>query len=597
MPPPALLATPPDPTAPALHAVWAKPIVVERRLVTVFQPILDVVSGEIYGYEALTRDRTRPDAGFPADLAGLMRDAGREVEFNLACLRVAVTAFHRTDLAGRLFVNMDPAALRPETVASIEQLMSEHADSSTWHRLVIEVTESTRSDPSVLGEALARLRSNGASIALDDFGEGFASLRLWSQVRPQVVKIDRHFCEGIDADRYKQEFVRSLRRLCARLGILTIAEGVETEGELDTLASLDIRLVQGYLVGRPSSTPQRRLEPALRKVPRAIAVPESRSDRLGRLVISSPTVPPETTTEAVYARFEADNSLQLLPIVRDGVPIGLVERARLTDFLARPFRREVFGRRSVLEVVEREPLVLEEDSLVSDAARLLAEKDEGALDDGVVVTGGGRYLGIVPGRDLMRSIAEQQLQAARYANPLTLLPGNVPIDRAVEERLAARTAFCMAYIDIDHFKPFNDTYGYGTGDEVIRLLGDLLVEHADPDADFVGHIGGDDFVVLYASSDWRQRIDRVLADFAEGARRHFGDEELRLRSFPGRDRDGMSRRFALLTLSVGVVAVPPACRVAKSRLLRVEARAKRQAKREPGSTVCVLDAHDETVDA
>ena len=194
MPPPAPLATPPDSSAPVLHPVWAKPIVVERRLATVFQPIFDVLSGEIYGYEALTRDRTRPDAGFPADLAGLMRDAGREVEFNLACLRVAVAAFHQTDLAGRLFVNMDPAALRPETVASIEMLMADHADSSTWHRLVIEVTESTRSDPSTLGEALARLRSHGASIALDDFGEGFASLRLWSQVRPQVVKIDRHFC-------------------------------------------------------------------------------------------------------------------------------------------------------------------------------------------------------------------------------------------------------------------------------------------------------------------------------------------------------------------------------------------------------------------
>lgn len=568
------------------------PILVERRLATVFQPVFDARSGNVYGFEALTRDKSAPHGSFPAELAESMRAAGRAAEFNLACARSAVAAFLALDLPGRLLINFDPPTLTAATVDALDRTMRTGGDAPLWPRVVIEVTESARSDPAPLAEAMDALRRRGARIALDDFGEGFASLRLWSEVRPQLVKIDRHFCKGIDADPYKVEFVSSLMRLASRLGILAIAEGVETAAELLALSRLGVRLVQGYLTGRPDTRPARRLDDELRRVATAGAAAPgpTHDDRIARLCEPETSIPPSETVDQAYARFEADRSLRMLPVVDAGTPLGLIERARLTEFLAQRFRRELFGRRSVLNAVDRPPLVLEEDTRITDAARLLADKDDGALDAGIVVTGGGAYLGVVHGRTLMRAVADRQLQDARQANPLTQLPGNALVDREIDANLEAGRPFRLAWIDVDHFKPFNDTYGYAAGDQVLCLLARLLVNQAHAENDFVGHVGGDDFVLVLVSDDWRARLERVVRQFGEDVLEHFGDEERRLCSFAGRDRDGFPRRFGLLTLSVGVLSVPRACPMSKSELMRTEARAKEAAKRQPGSAIVVVEA-------
>jgi diguanylate cyclase (GGDEF)-like protein len=99
----------------------------------------------------------------------------------------------------------------------------------------------------------------------------------------------------------------------------------------------------------------------------------------------------------------------------------------------------------------------------------------------------------------MREITQMQIHAARYANPLTQLPGNVPINEHIDRLLESGTRFWVCYFDLDHFKPFNDVYGYRRGDDVIQLTGNILTSNCDPDRDFVGHIGGDDFMVLFQS--------------------------------------------------------------------------------------------------
>ncbi|NDZ18992.1 hypothetical protein C7T35_21990 [Variovorax sp. WS11] len=108
-------------------------------------------------------------------------------------------------------------------------------------------------------------------------------------------------------------------------------------------------------------------------------------------------------------------------------------------------------------------------------------------------------------------------KAARHANPLTLLPGNMPINVHIERLLVSGTEFVACYADLNNFKAFNDHYGYWRGDGLIRIAAELLSQNADPVHDFVGHIGGDDFIVLFQSEDWEGRCRHIVDEFSRQA--------------------------------------------------------------------------------
>lgn len=111
----------------------------------------------------------------------------------------------------------------------------------------------------------------------------------------------------------------------------------------------------------------------------------------------------------------------------------------------------------------------------------------------------------------------------------------------------------ICYVDIDSFKPFNDIYGYGRGDEVLLCLAQCLNERIDPSRDFVGHIGGDDFLLVLGPEDWRRRLDQLLSDFQTHCRRFYRPEHLEAGCFTALNRQGVRQEFALLSLSIGVV--------------------------------------------
>ncbi len=133
--------------------------------------------------------------------------------------------------------------------------------------------------------------------------------------------------------------------------------------------------------------------------------------------------------------------------------------------------------------------------------------------------------------DVLRLITEQRIQQAKHANPLTQLPGNVPIQQCLTRLLDQQREAVVCYVDIDGFKPFNDLYGYAKGDEVLLSLAQTLSERLDPQQDFVGHIGGDDFLVVLGSSDWRQRLNGLMAGFQERCRHFYRSEHLEAAAF------------------------------------------------------------------
>lgn len=142
--------------------------------------------------------------------------------------------------------------------------------------------------------------------------------------------------------------------------------------------------------------------------------------------------------------------------------------------------------------------------------------------------------------------------------------------------------------------PFNDIYGYGRGDEVLLCLAQCLNDRVDPSRDFVGHIGGDDFLLVLGPQDWRKRLNQLLDDFHTQCRRFYRAEHLEAGCFVALNRQGVRQEFALLSLSIGVVHLyPQACaQLDASQLAELASQAKHHAKDVAGYSIHVIDSMD-----
>jgi diguanylate cyclase (GGDEF)-like protein len=183
--------------------------------------------------------------------------------------------------------------------------------------------------------------------------------------------------------------------------------------------------------------------------------------------------------------------------------------------------------------------------------------------------------------------AVRRWSGMRAVNPLSGLPGNPTITEEIEARLARNDDFALLYVDIDRFKEFNDHYGFARGDRVITMLAEILVDVAGSDERFVGHIGGDDFVML-ARTDEAERLALGITRRFDEAIRALYDPADRARGWiEARDRGGRLRHFPFATVSIGIVNIPPGRFDGATAAARAAAEVKEVAKRQPGSAWAV----------
>jgi diguanylate cyclase (GGDEF)-like protein len=182
----------------------------------------------------------------------------------------------------------------------------------------------------------------------------------------------------------------------------------------------------------------------------------------------------------------------------------------------------------------------------------------------------------------------QWSQLQRQANPLTGLPGNVAIEREIERRIAGNGKFVFMYVDIDHFKAFNDYYGYRRGDDAIRLTAEIIVEAvkvAGDRDDFVGHVGGDDFVIITAPSSWNAIGKAVVKMFDAKITHLFDQDDLDRGYVEVINRKGIVDRFPLLTITIAVVSDPGGESAHIARISDIASELKRYGKTLEGSVI------------
>lgn len=538
----------------------------EDALNPVFQPIVDLGDASVHAHEALIRG----PHGSPLQSAdALLRAAQAEgllYELELFCIFVALRQWGQQRQPGRLFLNISAHALaRLVAVGGTSTLARAMRGLEVSPRMVVlEITEHERvHDMEALVEVARALHAVGLSLALDDFGDGRSSLRLWSQVRPDIVKIDRYFSLDISRNADKLKTLQALLQIADVFGTALVAEGIENEADLRVIRDLGIAYGQGYFMGRPGRDVQPEILPAAAGVlldTRVAVMPEQRYvARMGQLrhlsLIHAPAVSRGASNDEVAAIFQSHPELHALAVVDDERPLAIINRQQFMDHYATLYFREIFGKKSCMLYANPEPRLIERNHDIDQLIGILTSQDQRYLNDGFIVTENGRYVALGTGEQLVRSVTELRLEAARHANPLTFLPGNIPISLHIKRLLDSGGEFVACYLDLNNFKPFNDQYGYWRGDEMIRRLARLAVAHSDPQRDFIGHVGGDDFLILFQSTDWRQRCERIVAEFAISAQELY-DEAARLAGgIHAEDRHGVMRFFPCTTLSIGALCI------------------------------------------
>jgi len=183
--------------------------------------------------------------------------------------------------------------------------------------------------------------------------------------------------------------------------------------------------------------------------------------------------------------------------------------------------------------------------------------------------------------------AVRRWSGLRGVNPLSGLPGNPTITEEIESRLAHGDEFALLYVDIDRFKEFNDHYGFTRGDRVIAMLAEVLTEAAACDQRFVGHIGGDDFVLLAQTDQAEALAERITRRFDDAIRELYDPDDRARGGIDAHDRRGRLRHTPIATLSIGIVNVPPGRFAGATAAARAAAEVKEVAKRRPGSAWAV----------
>ncbi|MEJ2480443.1 MAG: EAL and GGDEF domain-containing protein [Acidihalobacter sp.] len=572
--------------APKSTCATVRELLVARRLSVLFQPIVDMPAGEVFGYEALIRGPSDSPLHSPLSLFDSATECGMLCDLDHLCRRLAIERFVALDLPGLLFINVTPETIvqadrpRGETLRVLQEL------GLSPERVVIELTEHTPiHDYGVMYEAVEHYRAMGFAIALDDLGSGYGGLRHWTELRPEYVKIDGHFAQGIHEDAVKRSFISSMRDISRDLGSRLVVEGIESREEFEVISSLGMDLGQGYFLQRPSAHPPREL-------PELSTVRRGRVQRLENtaqsLLRTHEPVPSDMLLSEVIERLQDTPQERSVPVVDDGRPVGMVWRHLLMDFYARRYVRELYARKPVSEIMGRQPLTVCLDTPLERNSQLVTSQLEADWDnDFIIVDADGRYLGVGTVIDLLRRVTELQVRYARYANPLTQLPGNVPIGERIDAMLETGEPFVVAYCDLDSFKPFNDLYGYARGDHVLRELGRLLSEAVDRQLDFVGHVGGDDFVLVLVSGSWEATLKALLERFAALVPAFYDEPQRRAGGIASEDRRGLPCFFELLSLSIGVVRVQPGQFRSHHEVAARASEVKRVAKQRNGNTLFV----------
>lgn len=214
-----------------------------------YQPIVDLENHSVFAHEALVRG---PNGEGAMTVLSKVNDHNR-YRFDQSCRVKAIKGAAELGIQQPVSINFLPNAIYKPEVCIRTTLEAARAHNFPLDQIIFEVTEGERiEDGPWFSSILREYKRCGFKTAIDDFGAGYAGMKLLSDFQPDIIKIDMDLIRNVDTNRPRQAIVRSLVSLCKDMNIQVVAEGIETLGERDFLRDAGIHLMQGYLFAKPA---------------------------------------------------------------------------------------------------------------------------------------------------------------------------------------------------------------------------------------------------------------------------------------------------------------------------------------------------------
>ncbi len=394
-------------------------ILEKQMLQSVYQPIVNLKTGSISGWEAFVRGPEQSYFRQPASLYAYASEIGMVSVLDKKCAKQAISDFGSSSSAQRLFINIHTDSLNAGTF--LPELMREFADKHLKNpeNIVLEFSESRGiRDYTLFLKNIGLYGNQGFKIAIDEMGH--STPLFISQIRPDYIKIDTSLIRGISYYPVKEAIVEGFVTLCERIGAQLIAVGIETETEFKTLVSLGVQLGQGYYLAKPSYPKPN--EPV--SLPVEIGSFGDNADMklavsIRNLVETPILISPETTVGEVKELLRDKSPLCGVVIAVGNKAKGLLMSYHIDRQLATLYGVSLFYKRKVSLLMDHEPLIVEASQSVGEVAKAAMSRQISKIYDDIIVTENDEVIGTVSVQRMLETLAKIEFRAREVAEAAT----------------------------------------------------------------------------------------------------------------------------------------------------------------------------------
>lgn len=576
--------------------------ILDQKLITsVFQPIVNLQNGEVFGYEALSRGPVESRLARPDKLFEVAEKYKSLWKLDYFCRRMAILKAKDLLKDKMLFINVDPKVLYDKKFHQGSTLKLLKKCKMNRKNIVFEVSEKTAiNDYDGFQAILENYRMQGYKIALDDMGSGYSGLTLLAKSSPQFIKIDIALIKDIDKDKVKQAIVKALINFSHSTNIKIIAEGIEKIEELQILIDLGVEYGQGFYLGKPIPF----IADILPRIKESIKFNFGKKEEkimnsrlhlcLGEIATNQTTFSSQTMGSEILNYLQnAQERLDII-LVDEKKPMGLLSQEVFYSKLATTYGISVYSNRPVNLLMDKKPLLLDFSTSIEEAAKQAMQREPNKIYDSLIVVRGHEYYGTVTIKKLLEITTQIEINRAKYANPLTGLPGNIMIDLEIKRYITEFIPFVAIYVDLDNFKTYNDLYGFEEGDGVLVNTANILRESLTLCSNdfFLGHIGGDDFIILLKGEKAEAVCTQIIKRFDKKVKNFYSIEHQKQQYVITKDRSGKIDKFPLMSISLAVLSIKNNANLDAKTLAARAAKVKKSCKEIYKSNFIMQDYHD-----